>query len=102
MDAEHDIFAGVFDSCKYGAHHSWNDTLQFDIFDVRALHCMRLSRRSLTIGENGSVEAIQDTLDDRLGSQIIHLLLAGFHVEHSDECEIRVLFRHQILPGLIK
>ena len=99
MYTEHDILACIFDIGEDGADHSRNDTLQLDILDVGALHCMRLAWRCLTVSEDRSIEAIEDTLNDGLGRCVIDFFLIWIHVKHSIECKVSVLFVHQILNG---
>ena len=60
MDAEHNVFGRVLDSCENGAHHPWYNALHLDVLDVWPLHRMSLARACLPVGEDGPVEAIKD------------------------------------------
>ena len=43
VHAEHDVLGSILDSREDCADHPWNDSLQFDVFNVRTLHRMRLT-----------------------------------------------------------
>ena len=75
VHAEHDVLGRVLDSREDRADHAWNDSLQLDVLDVRALHRVGLPGGGLAVGEDRAVEAVEDALDDRLGRRIVDFLL---------------------------
>ena len=91
MDREHDIFRCILNSRENGSNHSWNDALQLNVLNVWTLHRVGLAGGCLAIGENSSVEAIQDALDNGLGSRIVDFFLRGLHSKDVVEREVGVL-----------
>ena len=94
---EHDVLRSILNFREDSAHHPWDDSLQLDVFNVGTLHRMSLARGCLSVRENRTIETIQDGLNDRLGSCIIHLFLSRLHVEHMIKVKVRVLLRHLFL-----
>mmetsp|Transcript_29973 Transcript_29973/g.88968 ORF Transcript_29973/g.88968 Transcript_29973/m.88968 type:complete len:392 (-) Transcript_29973:193-1368(-) len=58
-------------------HHSRDHALVHLVFDVRALHCVRLAAGGLPIREHCAVEASQHGVDDGHCGVVVDLLLAG-------------------------
>ena len=53
---------------------------------------MRLAGCGLSVGEDGAVEALDDAVDDRRGSVVVHLFLVGIDVEYLIEGKLQGLF----------
>ena len=56
------------------------------------LHREGFSGRGLTVGENGTIPALEDAVDDWFGDGVEHLYLSGVGVENVVEIENEGLF----------
>ena len=77
-DVEDYILGGIFNAGKDGSDHARDDSLHLDILnvaDARASHCVGLARSCLPVGKDRAIETIQDGVNDRLGSDVVHLFL---------------------------
>ena len=81
------VLTRVFDSVENCSHHPRNNTHHFYIWDTWSHHCVWFTTTCLTVGEDGSVEAVNDGIDDWSCCVIINFLLGWFCIE--DPVEIK-------------
>ena len=60
LDCEFNILRSVFDFRKDSLNHARDHALHFEVLNVRALHGVRFSRRSLAIRQYGAIEALKN------------------------------------------
>jgi len=87
-DSEFDVVTRVKHKGKEVTCHPRNYTLLLVIFNYRwALHSKGLATGSLSIGKDGSIEALKHTLDDRFSDYIEDISLAILGSKDSIECK---------------
>jgi hypothetical protein len=86
------MFVGIFDEIEYVTDDSRDDSHIF-IIKIGPVHRKRFSRPALPVGENGSVVAAHDVVDDFFSDDVVDEILVGVGVEDFVENElIREIF----------
>ncbi len=86
------VFGRQADVIKDGIYHSRNDSLMDLVHNIGPLHGVSLARRSLSVGEDGAVEAFKHTGDDWFGGIVEYVLLGAVSGEYPVQSEVVIIF----------
>lgn len=99
--SELDVFVGLSDGVEHVPHHSRDYTGVFtQLLGDLALHCVGFARGRLSVRENGTVEALNDAIDDGWGGVAVNFLLRGINVKNLIKAELQRLLSIFIFPIL--
>lgn len=100
-DFEFQLFRTGANLLKNCVHHTWDYAFKTRVFYWRALHCVRLAGRGLSVSENGTVEALKDAVDNWFCCYFEDLLLGCIPRENVVELEERLFLFAQLLLLLL-